>query len=49
LHPRRLLNPFWWMNPTRILSTVANVSPGVVGLLRAGLNPAALLPSPSVI
>jgi carboxypeptidase T len=48
-HPRRLLNPFWWMNPTRILSTVANVSPGVVGLLRAGLNPAALLPSPSVL
>jgi carboxypeptidase T len=40
LDPRRLFNVFWWMNPTRILGTVANVSPGVLGLLRAGLNPA---------
>jgi carboxypeptidase T len=48
LDPRRLFNLFWWMNPTRILSTVANVSPGVLGLLRAGLNPAGLTPSPSL-
>ncbi len=47
LDPRRLFNLFWWMNPTRILSTVANVSPGVLGLLHAGLNPAALAPAPS--
>ena len=43
LHPRRFLNMFWWMNPTRVLSTVANVSPGVLGLLRAGLTPASAL------
>ena len=48
LDPRRLFNLFWWMNPTRILSTVANVSPGVLGLLRAGLNPAAFAGSPSL-
>jgi predicted deacylase len=41
LHPRCLFNLFWWMNPTGILSTVANVSPGVLGLLRAGLQPSA--------
>jgi hypothetical protein len=32
LHPR-VLNPFWWMNPIDIDRAVANVGPGVVGLI----------------
>jgi predicted deacylase len=43
-HPLRLLNMFCWMNPTRILATVGNVSPGVLGLLDTGLT--RLAPSP---
>jgi len=35
LHPRRLLNPFCWMNPSAVDETVANVVPGVLGFLRA--------------
>ena len=38
-HPLRFLNMFCWMNPTRILSTVGNVSPGVLGMLAAALSP----------
>jgi hypothetical protein len=37
LDPRRLLNPFCWMNPTAIGPTVSNAAPGVVGLLRSSL------------
>lgn len=36
LHPRAL-NPFWWMNPIDVGSAVSNVTPGVVGLIAAGL------------
>lgn len=35
--PRRLVNPFWWMNPTRVEETVENVVPAVLGLLDAGV------------
>jgi hypothetical protein len=37
LHPRRAIDPFCWMNPTDVASTVADVSPGVVGLLAGSL------------
>jgi carboxypeptidase T len=40
LHPRRFFNPFCWMNPLAIAPTVANSSPGVLGLMRSGLAPA---------
>jgi carboxypeptidase T len=36
LHPRGL-NPFWWMNPLDVDSTVANVGPGIVGLIAGGV------------
>ena len=35
-HPRAL-NPFWWMNPVDAGSVVSNVTPGVVGLIAAGV------------
>jgi carboxypeptidase T len=38
-HPLRFINVFCWMNPTRILPTVGNLIPGLVGLLEAGLIP----------
>ncbi len=34
-NPLRLLNPFCWMNPLRIESTVRNLVPGVHALLRS--------------
>jgi predicted deacylase len=37
LHPRRLFNPFCWMNPRAIRATISNASPGVVGLLHSAL------------
>ncbi|MDX2020891.1 MAG: M14 family metallopeptidase [Deltaproteobacteria bacterium] len=37
-HPLRLLNPFCWMNPLRIESTVASLVPGFTELL-AGFTP----------
>jgi carboxypeptidase T len=43
LHPRRLFNPFCWMNPTRIAETVANLSPAVIGLMAASLAAPRLL------
>jgi hypothetical protein len=36
LHPR-VVNPFWWMNPIDVDSVVANVGPGIVGLITGGL------------
>lgn len=39
LNPLRLCNPFCWMNPARLEPTLANVSPGVVGLLAGALAP----------
>jgi carboxypeptidase T len=36
-HPGRLVNPFCWMNPTKIAPTVSNVAPGVIGLIRSAL------------
>jgi hypothetical protein len=33
-NPRRLFNPFCWMNPTAIAPTVSNTAPGVLGLLQ---------------
>jgi hypothetical protein len=35
--PRRLFNPFCWMNPLAIGPTVSNAAPGVLGLMRAAL------------
>jgi hypothetical protein len=32
---RLLLQPFWWMNPTDVGGTIANVVPGVAALLDA--------------
>jgi carboxypeptidase T len=43
LDPRRLFNPFCWMNPTRIAETVANLSPAVIGLMTASLAAPRLL------
>jgi predicted deacylase len=40
LDPRRFFNPFCWMNPLAIGPTVANSSPGVLGLMQSGLAPA---------
>jgi carboxypeptidase T len=37
LNPFRLVNPFCWMNPAKVEPTLANVSPGVVGLLAGAL------------
>jgi carboxypeptidase T len=37
LHPLRFINPFCWMNPSRVQPTVANLSPGVIGLVAASL------------
>jgi predicted deacylase len=37
LHPRRLFNPFCWMNPRAIGPTLASTSPGVVGLMQSAL------------
>jgi carboxypeptidase T len=37
LHPRRFFNPFCWMNPLAIASTVTNAAPGVLGLMRSAL------------
>jgi carboxypeptidase T len=34
-NPRRLFNPFCWMNPLAIGPTVSNAAPGVVGLMQA--------------
>jgi predicted deacylase len=39
--PRRLLNPFCWMNPTEIDGTVANLTPGLHALGAAALDAAA--------
>ncbi len=36
--PRRLFNPFWWMNPTRVDETVDDVVPGVLALLEAAIS-----------
>lgn len=36
-HPRRFFNPFCWMNPLAIASTVTNAAPGVLGLMRSAL------------
>ena len=41
--PRRLFNPFCWMNPTRIAETVANLSPAVIGLMAAAITAPALI------
>jgi hypothetical protein len=38
LHPARFINPFSWMNPTRIAEVVSNVAPGVVALIEAALS-----------
>jgi hypothetical protein len=35
LDPRRALNPFCWMNPTRIEAATEEVLPGLLGLLEA--------------
>jgi carboxypeptidase T len=34
LNPRRLFNPFCWMNPLAIRPTVTNAAPGVLGLMQ---------------
>jgi carboxypeptidase T len=36
-NPRRLFNPFCWMNPLAIGDTVANAAPGTVELMQAAL------------
>lgn len=40
LSPRRLLNPFCWMNPTEVASTVSNLTPGLRALTSAALEAA---------
>ncbi len=35
LDPRRLVNPFWWMNPTAVTATVGNAAAGAVALVQA--------------
>ncbi len=40
LHPLRFINPFCWMNPSRIEPTVANLSPAIASLIGASLLPA---------
>jgi carboxypeptidase T len=37
LHPRRIFNPFCWMNPRAIGATISNATPGIVGLMAAAL------------
>lgn len=41
VRPRRLLNPFCWMNPTAIDATVSNLTPGLHALGAAALDVAA--------
>lgn len=35
---RRLLNPFWWLNPREADAAIDNVVPGVGALLRDALD-----------
>jgi murein tripeptide amidase MpaA len=35
---RRLLNPFWWMNPSRVTDVVADLTPGVLALMASALG-----------
>lgn len=43
LNPKRLVNPFSWMNPTNVRGTVKNLTPGLVALMQDWLRqPAAL-------
>jgi carboxypeptidase T len=37
-NPRRLFNPFCWMNPLAIAPTTSNAAPGVLGLMRSALH-----------
>jgi predicted deacylase len=37
LRPSRLLNPFCWMNPRNVEGTVANLTPGISGLVTEAL------------
>jgi carboxypeptidase T len=39
-HPRRLLNPFCWMNPTAVAETVRPLARGILALLDAATTPA---------
>jgi hypothetical protein len=41
-HPRRLLNPFCWMNPTAVAETVTPLAAGILALLDAATTPAAV-------
>jgi carboxypeptidase T len=36
-NPRRLFNPFCWMNPLAIGPTVSNAAPGVLGLMQSAV------------
>jgi predicted deacylase len=38
LHPRRLLNPWAWMNPTDVDGTVDRLTPGLIALLERSLS-----------
>lgn len=38
MNPLRFVNPFCWMNPSRIEPTVSNVSPGIISLLESALG-----------
>ncbi len=38
LHPLRFVNPFCWMNPTRVEATVGTVAAGAVGMMTAAVT-----------
>jgi predicted deacylase len=49
LDPRCLLQPFWWMNPTDVESTLSDLTPAVCALVRAAFESRSAAPFENTI